>query len=163
MSGTDVVPYFITGGGVVVGAITGGLIGALSSRTAIRASRKDARDNRRRDAYTAFIGAQEELTRAVFDWETADPPPESDSLWGPAIAQAVGSVDRALVAVLLAGPSEAQERARGVRDRASDIYRAIYRPAEPGEPVMPELGARMKRYAEACDQFTQTASKVLGA
>jgi hypothetical protein len=163
MPGTDVVPYFITGGGVVVGAVTGGLICALSSRAALRSSRKDARDNRRRDAYTAFIGAQEELTRVVFDRETAGPPPESDSVWGPAIAQAVGSVDRALVAVLLAGPSEAQERARDVRDRASDIYRAIYRPAEPGEPVVPGLGPRMKRYAEACDQFTQTASKILGA
>ena len=160
MPGTDMVPALITGGAVVVGVLAGGTITGLITWTTMRRSRKDTRDDRRRAAYAAFIGAQEELRRVLDAWETADPLPTADE-FGPAIAQTVNSVDRAFVAVTLAGPPKAQGRADDVRGKAWGVYNAIYRPEGPGQPVLPKLGERVSDYVGACDRFTQTASEVL--
>src|SRR5215831_6610982 len=161
MSGTDMVPALITGGAVVVGALAGGTISGLSTWASSRQSRKDARDDRRRTAYAAFIGAQEELRRVVLAWQIADLPPAPDSTFGRAIAKAVGSVDRAFVAVTLAGPQKAQDDADDVRGKAWGVYNVIYRPESPGQPGMPKFTERVGDYIDACDQFTQTASEVL--
>lgn len=122
---------------------------------------KDARDDRRRAAYAAFIATQEELRRVILAWKTADPPAAADSQFGPAVAQAVGSVDRAFVAVTLAGPEKAQDHADDVRGKAWGVYNVIYRPESPGQPVMPKFAERVGDYIDACDQFAQTASEVL--
>lgn len=161
MSGTDMVPALITGGAVVVGALAGGTISGLSTWASSRRSRKDARDDRRRAAYAAFIAAQEELRRVILAWKTTNPPPTADAQFGPAVAQAVGSVDRAFVAVTLAGPEKAQDHADDVRGQAWGVYNVIYRPESPGQPVMPKFAERVGDYIDACDQFTQTASEVL--
>ena len=161
MSGTNMVPALITGSAVVVGALAGGTISALSTWASSRRSRKGARDDRRRAAYAAFIAAQEELRRVILAWKAASPPPTADSQFGPAVAQAVGSVDRAFVAVTLAGPEKAQDRADDVRGKAWGVYNVIYRPESPGQPVMPKFAERVGDYIDACDQFTQTASEVL--
>jgi hypothetical protein len=162
MPGTDMVPALITGGAVVVGVLVGGTVTAVTTWTTIRRSRKDTRDDRRRAAYAAFIGAQEELRRVLDAWETADPLPTADE-FAPAIAQTVNSVDRAFVAVTLAGPPKAQGRADEVRGKAWGVYNAIYRPEGLGQPVLPKLGERVSDYIDACDRFTQTASEVLRA
>src|SRR5215471_7183373 len=145
MSGTNMVPALITGSAVVVGALAGGTISGLSTWASSRRSRKGARDDRRRAAYAAFIAAQEELRRVILAWKAASPPPTADSQFGPAVAQAVGSVDRAFV----------------VRGKAWGVYNVIYRPESPGQPVMPQFAERVGDYIDACDQFTQTASEVL--
>jgi hypothetical protein len=161
MSGTDMVPALITGGAVVVGALAGGTISGLSTRASSRRSRKDTRDDRRRAAYAAFVAAQEELRRVILAWKTTHPPPTADSQFGPSVAQAVGSVDRAFVAVTLAGPEKAQDHADDVRGKAWGVYNVIYGPESPGQPVMPKFAERVGDYIDACDQFTQTASEVL--
>jgi len=161
MSGTDMVPALITGGAVLVGALAGGTISGLSTWASSRQSRKDARDDRRRTAYAAFIGAQEELRRVVLAWQTADLPPAPDSTFGRAIAKAVGSVDRAFVAVTLAGPQKAQDDADDVRGKAWGVYNVIYGPEGSGQPVLPKVDERIGDYVGTCEQFSRTASEVL--
>ena len=155
------VPALVTGGAAIVGALAGGAIVGLTTWTGGRTSRKDTRDDRRRAAYAAFIGAQEELRRVLEAWETVDPQLIPDSRAGPAIAQAVGSVDRAFVAVTLAGPLKAQHSADDVRGKAWGVYNVLYRPEGPGQPVLPKLSDRISDYTGACEQFTQTATEVL--
>jgi gas vesicle protein len=162
MSGSDSVPILITGGAAIVGALAGGAIGWLSAWTAMHRSGKDSRDDRRRAAYAAFIAAQEELRRILLAWETVEPPPAAESRFGPAVAQTVSSVDRAFVAVVLAGPRKAKDHADDVRDQAWGVYNVIYLPEGPGRPADPKLGKRVDGYIAACDVFSRTASEVLG-
>ena len=168
MSGTDMVPALITGGAVVVGALAGGTISGMSTWASSRQSRKDARDDRRRSAYAAFIGAQEELRRVVLAWQAADLPPTAadlpstpDGTFGRAIAKAVGSVDRAFVTVTLAGPQKARDDADDVRGKAWGVYNVIYGPEGSGEPVLTKVDERISDYIDTCEQFSRTASEVL--
>jgi gas vesicle protein len=162
MSGSDTVPVLITGGAAIAGALAGGAIGGFSTWAGIHRSGKDSRDDRRRAAYAAFIAAQEELRRILLAWRTAEPSPAPDARFGPAIAQAVGSVDRAFVAVVLAGPRKAKDHADDVRDQAWGVYNVIYRPEGTGQSADPKLGKRVEKYIDACDAFSRTASEVLG-
>src|SRR5262245_3029607 len=161
MSGTDMVPALITGGAVLVGALAGGTISGLSTWVSSRQSRKDARDDRRRTAYAAFIGAQEELRRVVLAWQTADLPPAPDGTFGRTIAKAVGSVDRAFVAVTLAGPQKAQDDADDVRAEPCALYAGISGPERSGQPVLPKVDERIADYVGTCEQFSRTAPEVL--
>jgi hypothetical protein len=161
MSGTDMVPALVTGGAVVVGALAGGTISGMSSWVSSRQSRKDARDDRRRSAYAAFIGAQEELRRVVLAWQSADLPPTPDGTFGRAIAKAVGSVDRAFVAVTLAGPQKAQDDADDVRGKAWGVYNVMNDPEGSGQLVLPKVDERISDYIDTCEQFSRTASEVL--
>jgi hypothetical protein len=150
----------ITAGAVVVGA---GL-GWLGNWTASRRSSADKRDERRRDAYGAFIEAAEELTRLLAIYRTVENPPAPDSTVGDNVARYVGSVSRAYVTVLLAGPRQAKEAAQEVNQRAWVLLAFLHgygTPRNMPRDAMTELEDHLEAYISACDEFTAFAEKTV--
>ena len=163
MAATDTSTAIITGAAAVIGTALGGGISWLSGWGATRRARADARAERRRAAYAAFIAAQNELTRVVFAWKTAENTPAPDARFGDAIAQAVGAVDRATVAITLAGPTKAAASASDVREKAWAIYYALHGPSrgQTGPEVFSILNQRGRELTDAGTQFTETARSIL--
>lgn len=147
-------------------AIAGAGVGWLASWTAGRRSRAEARDDRRRGAYGAFIGAAEEILHLLTYSGTMKTAPTPDSLFGENLAQAVGSVDRAYVGVLLAGPEAAWTVADEVRQGCWALL--TYLSPEPGETTpapqnaLAGFASLCTDYARACDKFTRAAQRILG-
>ncbi len=150
----------ITGSAAFAGVIVGGAITSLSSWTTSRRQREDARNERRRGAYAAFIGTAEELTRLLIAHDTMENPPAPDSRFGDNLARAVGAIDRAYVGVLLVGPEKGRTGADELRQKAWQVLGWARRP-EPGTRIE-ELAALAAEYATACEVFARIARDVLG-
>ena len=151
----------IGAGGVVVGAAVGALSGWASAAVASRSSRRGDCASRRRTAYAAFIGAAEELIRLLGASDTMKERPAPESLFGVNLGQAVGSVDRMYVAVLLDGSQEAKTAAKEVRQKSWDLYLWLRGPVEPGVNSLDRLASLAGEYAAATDAFTKLAADEL--
>jgi hypothetical protein len=149
--------------GVVIGAIVGALSGWASAAITSRHSRRDSRADRRRGAYSAFISAAEELTRAFLVLDTMqDRSAAPGATFRDSLAPTVASIDRAYVAVLLAdstGP--ARSAADQVRRQAWRIleYLRTHPPGEKG--TAGKADALIDDYLTICATFTKLACQNL--
>jgi hypothetical protein len=160
MAGSDTGSALITGGAAVVGALVGGGISWLANWTTTRRSSEEARDERRRTAYVAFLAGAEELNRLV---TTAQPGIFTLSGSGldfrEELTATLGPIDRAYVAVSLVGPKTADQTAEKVRSQAW-VTVDLLRKSKLGDPVGRQLG-EIESYQGLCDEFADLARKIL--
>jgi hypothetical protein len=115
---------WIGAGGVVIGAIVGALSGWASAVIASKHTRSDARTDRRRDAYAAFIGAVDQILSLLLAPDPVYDAPadrlEHDPAFAESLSQTLGSIDHAYVSVAMVGSKAAQkalEEVQGTRWR----------------------------------------------
>jgi hypothetical protein len=134
MAVADTTVALIGGGAAVLGALIGGVSGWATAAAAVRRTRKEARDARRREAYEAFIIAVDQLDRTWRAPTTLDDAAATSAM-GPLISQAVAAVQRCYVAVLLTGSRRAQEAAGLARTSAWQLQHRLYPPGGQTQPV----------------------------
>jgi hypothetical protein len=104
----------------VVGSLVGGGISWLANWTTTRRTSKEARDERRRTAYAAFLAAAEELGRLMTTARVG-----AGFISGPSLqkdlAAMIGPIDRTQVAIALVGPQTVQQAADDVRRKAWEL------------------------------------------
>ena len=133
MAVADTTVALIGGGAAVLGALIGGVSGWATAAATARREHKEARDERRRDAYAALIIAVDRLDRTWRAPATLDA--AAVSAMRPVTGQAVAAIQRCYVAVLLTGSRRAQEAAGLVRTSAWELHDRLYPLSAQTQPV----------------------------
>ena len=149
------IPSIITGAAVLAGALAAGGITWLFRLS----DSKRAKADRRRGIYAAFIGAANELTRLLIGHQTMQDVPAPNSAFGENLAQAVGVIDRAYIAVVLDSSEAARRKAEGVRRRAWQIYNLVHGHGPPVQDILVELRKLAAEFRTARLEFTDRARK----
>jgi hypothetical protein len=157
MAAADTGSAIVSGGAAIVGALVGGGIGWLATWTTARRSRKQAREDRQRNAYVVFIAAADELTRLM-----KGGPPTGDPLTvTPELRTILAAIERAYAAVTLAGPQDASRAAENVRTKAWEIFH-WWRRHNKDKYNRAELATEVNIYIGLCEIFTKAARDTLG-
>lgn len=140
--------------------------GGIAQWAGNRRSDSRGRDERRHAAYAEFIAAADELTRMMRSWYPTKgypsfrlrrwPLPHQTIEFRQTLAAILGNIDRAAVAVTLAGPRTAAEAAGAVRAKGWEMFRWWLR-SGPHQ----ELRALDNEYVALCDTFTAVARAIL--
>jgi hypothetical protein len=139
------------------GALLGGVVGGWSVVWTTAAGTRQARDERRRQAYAAFIVAMNQLHR-LWAAPAAMSAAQAVKLLGPPTAQADEAIQQAYVTVLLAGPEGARVAADTARKAARDIYECLY--PQPGKGLgSAPSEEQIKNFTDARHEFVKLAPR----
>src|SRR5690349_1366897 len=108
---------WIGAGGVVIGAAVGALSGWASAAIGSSRARRDARNDRRRAAYAAFLGALDEILGIYSlssSWQEFATRLDIDPEFRESFSQALGPVNRTCVDVILVGSPRAYKAVEGI-------------------------------------------------
>lgn len=159
MTARDLGPEIVSGSTAIVGALVGGGIGWLASWTAARRSSQEARDDRRRNAYSSFIAAADELTRLMKGGPaTGEGPPAVT----PELRTVLAAIERACAGVTLIGPQDTGRAAENVRAKAWEIFHWWRRLPNKRKYDVAKLSAEVNIYIGLCEIFIKAARDTLG-
>ena len=116
----------------------------------------EARDDRRRAAYSAFLGALDEILALFFRSSDFGQQVHTDPALAQGLRQALSSIAHASVAVLLAGSPEARNAVQGIDKARWGAAEALINPAERGK-----LYSSMSQFGELRIKITDLARKEL--
>ena len=147
----------ITAGAALGGAIIGGGFTLLANLGSERRQRADARNERRRDAYTDFIRALQELSR-LLSRHRAEPDGEYEPsfTFSDELEPDVAGIEQARIAVLLAGPDDVASLADQVQAAAHQLLDWS------SEADEEEVREHRHDYFEAERKFVAAARRALG-
>jgi hypothetical protein len=149
---------WIGAGGVVIGAAIGALSGWASAAISSSHARRDARDNRRRAAYATFLGALDEILRIYTissDWTQFVARLNRDPEFRDSFSQALASVNRTCVDVILAGSPRAYREVKGIEDARWKAVNGLQ------DLQGDDLPNAMQVFAKVQAEFTDLARKEL--
>jgi hypothetical protein len=120
---------WIGAGGVILGAVVGALASWVTAVVTSQRAAREARDDRRRIAYSAFISALDEILALYlrpgdFGQQLANNPAFAEG-----IRQALSSIGHTSVAVLLAGSPRARSAVEGIDSARWAVVAALTSPA----------------------------------
>jgi hypothetical protein len=124
-----------------------------------RHTSRDARADRRRDAYAALILSLDRLERAWMADETLESDDRVQTM-GAITGGSLREINEAYVAVLLAGSDGAKKKAKVARNAAWDLNDRIH--GRNGGLDVAKLGALLKAFSDAAYEFVQLAERELG-
>jgi hypothetical protein len=121
----------IGAGGIVVGAAVGAFASWVTAVVISTRAAEEARDERRRGAYGAFLRALDELLSLYLTSEDFGQQLKDDPDLAPLARQALSSIAHTSVAVLLAGSAQAGVAAKGIEDARWGLFRMLKNPDDP--------------------------------
>jgi hypothetical protein len=156
MTTSDSTVAWIGAGGVIIGAAVGAIASWITAAVTSRHAAMNARDDRRRAAYLAFLGALDEilalfLTAGNFEQELDANPAFADS-----VRQASSSIASTSVAVLLAGSQRARNVVKGIENARWGVLGALIDPTR-----RENLGQFMQQFANVQAEIANIADEEL--
>ena len=155
----------IGAGGVVLGALVGGLSSLGTAAVTGLLRRKEDRVRRRRGAYSDLITALDQLIRTWAAPESLDL--TTEKTMGALTSSAVIAVQQAYVAVLLTGSTRAEASAAEAHESAWAIYDRLYGPdsykskSEPAQKLLADISRLTKDVSDKARNFVKIAQHEL--
>jgi hypothetical protein len=147
---------WIGAGGVIVGAAVGAFSGWLTAAVTGRRAAREARDERRREAYAAFLGALDEILSLYLKAKDFSEQLKDDPGFAPLARQALSSIAHTSVSVLLAGSEDARAAVHGIEDARWALYGLLKTPDD-----LEGLSARLQQIAVLQKTFGDLAADEL--
>jgi len=116
---------WIGAGGVIVGAAVGAFASWITAVMISRHAAREARDDRRRAAYSAFLGALDEILALYLRPGDFGQQLDTDPALAQSVRQALSSIAHTSVAVLLAGSPKARNAVQGIDHARWEIAAAL--------------------------------------
>jgi hypothetical protein len=123
---------WIGAGGVIVGAAVGAFASWITAVVTSRHAATEARDDRRRAAYSAFLGALDEILALYLGPGDFGERLDTDPTLARDVRQALSSIAHTTVAVLLSGSPEAREAVQDIDHARWGVFAALIDPAQRG-------------------------------
>jgi hypothetical protein len=132
---------WIGAGGVIVGAAVSAFASWITTVVTSRHTATEARDDRRRAAYSAFLGALDEILALCLGPGDFGQQLDTDPVLAQGVRQALSSIAHTSVAVLLSGSPEAREAVQGIDHARWGVVAALIDPAQRGKlyPLMQQF------------------------
>jgi hypothetical protein len=148
---------WIGAGGVIVGAAVGAVSGWASAAIGSSQARRDARDDRRRAAYAAFLGALDEILGiyTLLPWDKFEARLDNDPEFHRSFSEALGSVNRTCAGVILVGSREAHKEVEGIEGARWRAVNGLW------DRQGDDLPDAMRVFADVSANFVDLARKEL--
>jgi hypothetical protein len=150
---------WIGAGGVIVGAAVGAFASWITAAVTSQHAAVEARDDRRRAAYSAFLGALDEILALYFRYPGPDhflQQLDTDPELAQSVRQALSSIAHASVAVLLAGSPEARNAVQGIDQARWGFAAAFIDPAQ-----RKKLSSLITQFIDVKTEITDLSRKEL--
>jgi hypothetical protein len=143
-------------GGVVVGAVVSALASWLTAVVISTRAAGEARSERRRGAYGAFLGSLDEILSLYLTPEDFGRQLKEDPDFAPLARKALSSISRTSVGVVLTGSEEARTAVKGIENARWGLYAILKKPDD-----LAGLSSLLQQIAELQVSFGDLAKEEL--